>query len=158
MIKQLDPSQFPQAVDVIRASFATVAKDLGLTEQNCPKYVGFVTSTERLQNQHNWGWRMYGLFDKELLIGYVSISKEAEGTFEIHNLAVIPEHRHNGHGKQLLDFCKAKVKELGGSKIAISITEENKVLKDWYAANGFTHTGTKRFGHLPFTVGYMQWE
>jgi len=33
MIKQLEPSDFSLAAEVIRASFATVAKDLGLTEQ-----------------------------------------------------------------------------------------------------------------------------
>jgi hypothetical protein len=37
------------------------------------------------------------------------------------------------------------------------IVEDDTVLKNWYTANGFTHTGTKRFGHLPFTVGFMEW-
>jgi len=32
VIKQLDPSALPFAVEVIRTSFATVAEDLGLTE------------------------------------------------------------------------------------------------------------------------------
>lgn len=36
--------------------------------------------------------------------------------------------------------------------------EENTILKTWYAANGFVHTGTKKFKHLPFTTGYMEWE
>jgi len=76
----------------------------------------------------------------------------------MHNLAVIPELRHKGYGKQLLNFCITKVKEAGGVKIAISITEKNTVLKNWYAEYGFVHTGTKTFEHLPFTVGYMELE
>jgi ribosomal protein S18 acetylase RimI-like enzyme len=115
-------------------------------------------SVERLQTHFEWNWFMYGLYDTERLVGYVSISKEADGAFEIHNLAVLPEYRHKGYGKQLLDFCKAKIKELGGSKINIGIIEENKVLKNWYAANGFAHIGTKRFDTMPVTVGYMVWE
>ena len=158
MIQRLNPSDFSLAAEVIRASFATVAKDLGLTEQNCPKYVGFVTTTERLQTHHSWGWLMYGLYEKERLVGYVSISKEADGVYEIHNLAVLPEHRHKSYGKQLLDFCMEKVSELGGIKVTISITEENTVLKNWYTAYGFVHTGTKKFEHLPFTSGYMELE
>ena len=156
MIKQLNLSDFPLAAEVIRASFATVAKDLGLTEQNCSKYTGFVTTAERMQTHHTWGWLMYGLYEKEQLVGYASISKEADGVYEIHNLAVLPEHRHKGYGTQLLDFCLAKVAELGGVKVIISITEENAVLKNWYAAYGFIHTGTKKFEHLPFTSGYME--
>ena len=158
MIRQLDPSVFPLAAEVIRASFATVAVDLGLTEQNCPKYVGFVTTAERLQTQCDWGWWIFGLFDSGQLVGYVSISKQDTGSYEMHNLAVLPKYRHKGYGKQLLDFCIKKIRELGGRKIDISIVEENTVLKDWYIGYGFIHTGTKKFEHLPFTSGYMELE
>ena len=158
MIKQLGQTDFPLAAELIRVSFATVAKDLGLTEENCPKYVGFVSTAERLQTHETWGWRIYGLYKNEQLVGYVSISKETDGAYEIHNLAVMPEYRHSGCGKQLLNFCMAKITKLGGSKAVISITEENYVLKNWYTAFGFVHTGTKKFEHLPFTVGFMVWE
>ena len=156
MIRQLDPSAFSLAAGVIRVSYATVAEDLGLTEENCPKYVGFITTAERLQTQYNWGWWIYGLYDGDQIVGYVSISKQDDGAYEIHNLAVLPEHRHKGYGKQFLDFCVVKVRELGGSKINISIVEENTVLKNWYLEYGFVHTGTKKFDHLPFTSGYME--
>ena len=158
MVKPLKPSDFRLAAEVIRASFATVAEDLGLTEQNCPKYVGFVTTPERLHTQHSRGWLIYGLCENEHMVGYVSISKEADGVYEIHNLAVLPEYRHKSCGKQLLDFCMAKISELGGIKVTISITEENSLLKNWYTAYGFVHTGTKKFEHLPFNVGYMELE
>jgi ribosomal protein S18 acetylase RimI-like enzyme len=101
---------------------------------------------------------MYGLFNDKQLVGYVSLSKENDGVFELHNLAVLPEYRHFGYGRQLLDLCKEKAKEHGKNKITLGIIEENIVLKNWYAANGFVHTGTKKFEHLPFTVGFMEWE
>jgi len=103
---------------------------------------------------------MYGLFENERLVGYASVSKvkDTDNVYELHNLTVLPDYRHKGYGKQLLDFCKAKVKELGGVKINIGITEENTVLKNWYTANGFIHTGTKKFDHMPITVGFMEWE
>ena len=166
MIKQLEPSEFSLAAAVIRTSFITVADDLGLTEQNCPKYVGYVTTAERLQTQFDWGWWIYGLYEAEQLIGYVSVSKvppendtmDTDEAYEIHNLAVLPEYRHKGYGMQLLEFCVTKVREFGGKKINISIVEENTILKNWYDEYGFIHTGTKKYEHLPFTSGYMEME
>ena len=56
-----------------------------------------------------------------------------------------------------MDFCKAQAVALGGRKIEIGIIEGNTRLKDWYAANGFVHTGTKRYASVPFLVGHMEW-
>jgi ribosomal protein S18 acetylase RimI-like enzyme len=161
MIKQIDQAEFPKAVELIRASFATVAKEFGLTEENCPRYVAFSTIVESLQKHLDWGWLMYGFYEGAKFAGYVSISKEygtGRNVYELHNVAVLPGFRHKGYGSRLLDFCKTKVKELGGSKISISIIEENTVLKNWYAAHGFVHTGTKKFEFFPFVCGYMELE
>ena len=100
------------------------------------------------------------MYENNQLVGYISVSKSREkvGVYEIHNVAVLPEYRHMGYGKLLLDFCKSKVKEMGGSKITLGMIEENAVLKNWYVANGFVHRGTKIFEHLPFTVGFMELE
>ena len=91
------------------------------------------------------------------MIGYMSLSKESDDAFELHNLAVLPEYRHNGFGKLLLDHAKDVVKASGGNVIKIGIIEESTVLKNWYIANGFVHAGTKKFDHLPFTSGYLEW-
>ena len=149
-------SELEKCADVIRKSFATVAIDFGITEENCPNHTSFTTS-DKLRNNVSWGWLMYGLYHERKMIGYVSLSKtETVGVYEMHNLAVLPEERHKGYGRYLLDFCKAKVKELGGNKITVGIIEESKVLKDWYRLNGFTHSGTKIFPRLPFIVGFME--
>ena len=101
---------------------------------------------------------MYALYAGKIIIGYMSLSKESDDAFELHNLAVLPEYRHNGFGKLLLDHAKDVVKALGGNVIKIGIIEESTVLKNWYIANGFVHIGTKKFDHLPFTSGYLEWE
>ena len=49
-------------------------------------------------------------------------------------------------------------KELNFSKMNIGIVEENTVLRKWYEALGFIHTGTKKFDFFPFTCGYMERE
>lgn len=69
----------------------------------------------------------------------------------------MPDYRHLGIGKELVnfavDYCK---KTLDSNKIKIGIVEENTVLKEWYKALGFVHTGTRKYEHLPFTVGFME--
>ena len=62
-----------------------------------------------------------------------------------------------GLGKELVAYAADYAKDhLGAQKIQIGIVEENTVLKAWYQSQGFIHTGTKTFGHLPFTVGFME--
>ena len=158
MIRLINPDEFASAAEVIRASFMTVAKDLGFTEQSFPGFTAFSTTAERLRTQYGEGRAMYGLYEEDRLIGFVALSLHSEGIYELNNLAVLPEYRHKGYGKQLLDFCKVNVKKSCGSKIIIGIVEENTVLKNWYSANGFTHTGTKKFNHMPITVGFMECE
>lgn len=152
LIKETD---LPAVLGVIHRSFATVAEEFGLTRENCPTHTSFLPM-EKLANHFRWGWLMFGLYDKDKLIGYFSLSEEKDGAFELHNLAVLPKHRHGGAGKLLLDHAKETVRTKGGQKITIGIIDESAVLKNWYAVNGFIHTGTRTFGHLPFTVGFME--
>ena len=110
----------------------------------------------RLKNDYQNGDYMYAFYAEHEIVGFVQLSKKETNVFELEKLAVLPDHRHNGYGKQLIDFARNKVKEFGGRKITIGIIEENEQLKNWYLTNDFIHTGTKVFPHLPFTVGFME--
>ena len=150
-------SEIPMYAEVIRQSFATVAKDMNLTRENCPGHTSFITN-ERLENKIKDGYYPFGYFLNGKLVGFTSLTDTGNNVYEMNDVSILYEYRHLGYGKELLDFCKKQIKELGGNKITIGIIEENAVLKDWYTANGFIHTGTKQFEHLPFTVGFMEWE
>jgi len=76
----------------------------------------------------------------------------------LNNLAVLPEYRHLGIGKAMVNCAVKMVKSYGGNKISIGIIEENTKLKNWYLKLGFTHISTRKFKHLPFTVGFMEKE
>lgn len=156
MIYEVDKSELQECLDVVHQSFGTVAEQFGLTRANCPKHTSFIPLVF-LEAQMNWGWHMYALYAGKKIIGYMSLSQEGEDFFELHNLAVLPEYRHKGFGKLLLDYAKEVVRTLGGKSIKIGIIEESTVLKNWYIVNGFIHTGTKKFDHLPFTSGYLEW-
>ncbi|MBS5734669.1 MAG: GNAT family N-acetyltransferase [Clostridiales bacterium] len=157
MIYEVDKNELQECLDVIHQSFSTVAEQFGLTQENCPKHTSFIPLSI-LETQMNWGWHMCALYAGKKVIGYMSLSKESEDVYELHNLAVLPEYRHNGFGKLLLEYAKEAVRSLGGNTIKIGIIEESIALKNWYIANGFVHTGTKKFDHLPFTSGYLEWK
>ena len=156
-ITPLSAEHLPLYADVIRAGFATVAQEFGLTRESCPTHTSFI-SNERLAGRIKNGYYPFGYFSDGKLIGFAALIDEGEGAYELSNLAVLPELRHFGYGRKLLDFCKKKTAELGGKKVRIAIIEDNTILKKWYEDNGFVSIEVKNFEHLPFTVGYMECE
>jgi len=155
-IRPLTAAHLPQYADVIRRGFATVAKDFGWTRENCPVHTSFITD-ERLSAKITDKYYPFGLCVADKIFGFASLTDTGGGVYEMNHVSVLPEWRHYGYGKRMIDFCKRKVVEFGGAKILIGIVEENAILKEWYAANGFIHTGTKQYNGLPFTVGFMEW-
>jgi ribosomal protein S18 acetylase RimI-like enzyme len=156
-ISPLTVVHLPMYAEVIRQSFATVAQEFNFTTDNCPSFTGFITN-ESLSAELQEYYLPFGYFIDGKMVGYVTFQNRGNGVYKMKHLSVLPDYRNYGYGKVLLDFCKTKVKELKGNTITIGIIEENTVLKNWYADNGFIHTGTERFENLPFTVGYMEWK
>ena len=74
----------------------------------------------------------------------------------MNNLCVIPSHRHQKIGAELLKHAFDVAKELGCKTMNIGIVEENQVLRKWYETFGFVHTETQKFEFFPFTCGYMK--
>lgn len=156
-IKKVIYEQLPECLEVIHKSFETVAKEFELTKANCPKHTSFIP-LYFLESQMEWGWYMFCLFEDEKIIGYMSISKGDNDIYELHNLAILPEYRHQGYGSKMIEYAKEVVTTLDGSKIKIGIIDESVVLKNWYISHGFNYIGNKKFAHLPFTSGYLEWE
>lgn len=155
LIREVRENELDLCADVIRRGFITVAKDFGLTIDNVPTNGAFI-NTERLIADKDKGNQMFVLTEDDTIVGFMQLEKADEEKYYLQKISVIPDCRHQGFGKQLLIFANDKVKALGGRKIEIAIIEENTQLKNWYIQNGFTHTGTRKFDHLPFTVGFME--
>lgn len=157
MIQEIKQEDIPQCVDVIRKSFATVADEFGITEENGARFTAFATDENRI-NWHMFGEHrpMFGYFEKNKLIGYYSLLIKEKGECELNNLSVLPEYRHKKIGYSLLAHSFEQAKNLGCTKIYIGIVEENVVLRGWYEKNGFVHTGTEKFDFFPFTCGYLE--
>lgn len=147
----------PECVKVIRESFGTVADEFGFNNENAPRFTAFATTEERLYWQLNEEKRpMYAFCDNGKIVGYYSLLIKDNNEYELNNLCVIPEYRHNGIGEKLLKNAFMAARELKCNKINIGIVEENKILRKWYEKFGFIHTGVQKFDFFPFTCGYME--
>jgi len=150
----MNEASLVDSLKVIKDSFITIARELNLTEENCPSNPAF-TNLENLKKMKDKEIGMFGLFEEGIQIGFVAIEK-ANDIFYIERLSVLPGYRHKGYGKLLMDFVFNYVKAQGAKKVSIGIVDENSVLKNWYKLYGFIETGLKKYEHLPFTVCFME--
>ncbi len=142
-----------RSVEVIRDSFKTVAVEFGLNESNCPTHPSLITLDKLLELSNRA--ELFGLFQDDSQVGFVAIEKAGGGVYYLDKLAVLPEYRHRGYGKKLVEFVMYYVADQAGQKVSLGMINESTVLKNWYEGLGFEETGTKKFDHLPFTVGFM---
>lgn len=156
MIRKVKHEDIPVCVELIKKSFLTVANEYGITEENAPRYTAFATTDDRLlwhmDSEHR---PMYVYEEDGILCGYYSLLIQENGECELSNLAVLPEFRHKGIGKQLLDHSVETARKHGCRIMNIGIVEENIPVRKWYEDNGVIHTGTRKYDFFPFTCGYM---
>lgn len=156
MIKQVkSKNQLNTCLEIIRSSFATVAEKFCLTENNCPSHTAFM-AIDKLEKQFDEGKLMFLFYYNDIPVGYFSLTKCSDDEWELNNLAVLPDYRHLGIGKAMVDFAVKTSKSHAVNKLSIGIIEENTQLKNWYLNLGFNHISTRKFEHLPFTVGLME--
>lgn len=158
-IRKMKVEEIPICVDVIRKAFKTVADEFGFNEENAPRFTAFATDEGRLNYHYGVEMRpMYVYVHEGKIVGYYSLLVLNEDEIELNNLSVLPGHRHQKIGEKLLEDCFKKARELGKKKLKIGIVEENQVLRKWYEAHGFIHTGTVKYDFFPFTCGNMERE
>ncbi len=153
-IRRIMRSELSAALSLIHDAFGTVAKEFSLTADSCPTNGAFMPLS-RLERDFDAGEAMYGCFVGENPVGFIQLVKKSEDVCELEKLAVSPQHRHRGIGAALVAYAKARARELGCTALCVGIIQDNERLRLWYEKHGFVSTGTKRFPHLPFTVGFM---
>jgi diamine N-acetyltransferase len=157
-IKEIEIDHYDKVIELLHESFRTVASEFKITEENSKNNAAFVT-IEELQNSIANGLKLYGMFIDRELIGCVGIRRKEHGEiFEIEKLGVLPQKRHKGFGKELIEYASSLIKNLGGKTISIGIIDENTRLKNWYTEIGFREYEIKKIEYLPFTVCLMEME
>jgi ribosomal-protein-alanine N-acetyltransferase len=81
-------------------------------------------------------------------LGYVCrwlVGDEAQ----ILNLAVHPDHRGRGMGRQLVEFVIAEAEAAGIGTVTLEVGRENEAARSLYRRLGFVDTGVRRdyYGH-----------
>lgn len=154
-IEEITDGNLENNVEIIRRSFQTVADELGFTIENCSVYPAF-TTPEKLEELKTRSAVFFGLFVDGHQVGFVAVEKEKDGKYYMKRLAVLPEYRHGGIGRKLINFVIDYVKNAGSRTLSIAIVNEQAVLKQWYKEMGFREISIKEFEHLPFTVCFME--
>lgn len=156
MIKTIElPDRVADVIDVIHRSFGTVAKEYGYTKDKAPTFPAFLPASDVLEMSGR-GATFIGAYDEDRLIGTVAVEHARGEMFYLERLAVLPEYRHSGLGKKLMDAAFEEVHRLRGKTVSIAVVDENRPLKAWYTAYGFHITQTKRYEYLPFAVTFMK--
>lgn len=70
----------------------------------------------------------------------------ARPLINVHDLAILPEHRGQGIGRQLLDGVTEKARQLGCCKVTLEVHETNARAKHMYEAAGFAEGAAREPG------------
>ena len=150
--------ELQRLIPLIQKANITVAHDFKLTVLNAPTNPAFMDENMFFERMEFKKHLYFGYFVGKKIVGCIAMCPISDASFGIERLAVLPEYRHQGYGGMLLKFVENEMISLKGTKISIGIIFENNILLHWYLKCGFKLTGTKKFDHLPFTVGFMEKE
>jgi GNAT superfamily N-acetyltransferase len=145
------------AAALVRVSFAKQAELLGLSEHDCPGYVGFETEL-RTRQRLAAGWCIAVASIAGTRVGTVSwrYRDGTDAAGEIARLAVLPAHRGLGYGRLLMEHAEDQLMSAGASLAALSIVAEFDGLRTYYQTLGYRGTGQSRVPGLPFEILLMK--
>lgn len=147
--------ELKDSVTVIRNSFATVAAQFKLTPENAPTNPAFI-ELQHLQRMQEKGIVLFGVFYDVVQIGFVAVEKKAENEFYMERLAVLPQYRHRGFGREIVNYVADYVAGQRGSRVLIGMMDQYTQLKAWYRSLGFEELYVTRHARIPFPVCYME--
>ena len=150
--------ELKELIPIIQQANLPVAQAFKLTMQNAPTNPAFITEFFFFEGMELKKHSYFGYFVGEKIVGCIAVQPISDFSYGLERLAVLPEYQQKGYGGLLVKFGEETIKSRGGKKIAIGIIFEHKNLLTWYQKQGFILTGTKKFDHLPFTVGFMEKE
>jgi N-acetylglutamate synthase-like GNAT family acetyltransferase len=155
IIKAAESKDIDLLASIISRAYKDVAQQFSMTKENCPKHPSHCTSYW-VQKDIERGVDYFLLISDGQAVGCAAIEYAEVDKAYLERLAVLPESRHKGYGRRLVNHVIHLSHPPEISKIGIGIIFEQKRLLAWYQTIGFELTGTKTFEHLPFTVGFME--
>ena len=139
---------------LIRGAFRDVAECLHLTPDNCPTHPSNCT-VEWIEAGFVEGLRYYILEEGENACGCVTLERAGPDVCYLERLAVLPQFRHRGYGRALVEHVLDQAARLGASRVELGIIAGQDELRAWYERWGFSVVRSAEFEHLPFKVAFM---
>jgi len=141
-------------LSVIITSFSTVAEEFGITEKSAPTNPAFITYDKLVDIFKKI--KCFGFYYKDLPVGFFCLEESNNSLMMLEKLSILPEYRHKGYGKMILNYAVKFSSTKNMPKISIALINDNKKLKKWYSDYGFTETKVVDFQNLPFKVCFME--
>ena len=135
-------------MEILNKAFLTVAQQYNFTKENAPTFPAFIRHDKI--DDFLKGIKMYGYKLNDKIIGCAGYSYNKDHIYFIKRLATLPEYRHLGVGKKLLEFIENEIKNLGGKKIEIHVIDKNIVLREWYKKLNYIEIKIDENKTLPF--------
>jgi predicted N-acetyltransferase YhbS len=143
------------AAALVRRSYRTEARRLGLTRWNCPGYAAFETPSG-VRRRIRSGGRVLVMYDDARPVGTVTTIPRGSAGAEIARLAVVPECRERGLGRRLMACAERELAESGITAVEVAIVARFDHLRRYYENLGYSATRLERYRSLPFDVLYME--
>ena len=140
--------------NILNRSFITVALQYNLTKENATNHPAFISS-DKINEQLVKGIKMYGYTTNDQIVGCVGYWRDNNEIFHIERLATLPEYRHLGIGRKLMEFVENKIKETGGKITEIHVLDKNTLLIEWYKKLNYMKIRIDELTHLPFNSYVM---
>lgn len=139
---------------LIRRASLEVAERLGLTEGNCPKHPSNCEEAW-VRADFEKGTVYYLLETGSGPAGCVAMERADSENCYLERLAVLPEVRRKGYGRELVDHVLAEAGKRSFCRVGIGTIAQHGELLAWYRKIGFVEGETRKFDHLPFDVTFM---
>ncbi|MDR0301512.1 MAG: GNAT family N-acetyltransferase [Treponema sp.] len=143
--------------EILNRAFMTVAKQYNFTKENAPTFPAFINS-DRIDASLNNGLKMYGYKTNNQIIGCVGYSYYKDQIYFIERLATLPEYRHSGIGKSLMEYAEDRIKDIGGKIAEIHVVDKNATLREWYKKLYYVEMRIEEIKTLPFNSCVMNKE
>ena len=92
--------------------------------------------------------------DEGLLVGFLTGMLVAD-EFHLHNMAVHPDFRGRGIGRELMTAVESMCHEKGIHRIQLEVREDNEIARHLYLSSGFESVGTRKDYYGPGRDAYL---
>ena len=147
--------------DILNKSFMTVAIQFNFTKETVERFPAFMESVV-IDNQFKNGLKMYGYNINNKIVSCAGYSFYKDKVYLIERLGTLPEYRHKGIGRKLMEFIENIIRKNGGEIAEIHVVDINKILIKWYINMNYKQIRTDKLydgeRKLPFNSCVMNKE